>query len=140
MKNNSRSLPVEFVRQPRELKYLLRFKVTEYRSFLLYLGPVALKGVLSDEKYNNFLTLHVAISILSNSKSCNRPNLTEYSRKLLRHFVQNFINLYGEMFITHNFHGLIHLTDYVEYFGTILDSITLDTISAFPFENYLQII
>jgi len=42
MKNNSRSLPVEFIRQPRELKYLLRFKVTEYRSFLLYLGPVAL--------------------------------------------------------------------------------------------------
>lgn len=44
------------------------------------------------------------------------------------------------MFITHNFHGLIHLTDDVEYFGTILDSITLDTISAFPFENYLQTI
>lgn len=56
MKNNSKSLPVEFVRKPRELKYLLRFKATEYRSFLLYLGPVALKGVLSDEKYNNFLT------------------------------------------------------------------------------------
>ncbi|XP_022177327.1 uncharacterized protein LOC111038505 [Myzus persicae] len=140
MKNNRRNLPVEFVRQPRELKYLLRFKATEYRSFLLYLGPVALKGVLSDDKYINFLTLHVAISILLNPKSCLKPDLTEYARKLLRHFVQNFNNLYGEMFITHNFHGLIHLTDDVEYFGTILDSITLDTISAFPFENYLQTI
>jgi len=140
MTNNRRSLPMEFVRQPRDLKYLLRFKATEYRSFLLYLGPVALKGVLTDEKYNNFLTLHVAISILLNPKSCQMPDLTEYARSLLRHFVQNFMNLYGKMFITHNFHGLIHLTDDVQYFGTILDSITLDTISAFPFENYLQTI
>jgi hypothetical protein len=140
MKNNCRSLHVEFVRQPRDLKYLLRFKATEFRSFLLYLGPVALKGVLTDEKYNNFLTLHVAVSIMLNPKSCKKPDLTEYARSLLRHFVQNFINLYHEMFITHNFHGLIHLTDNVEYFGTILDSITLDTISAFPFENYLQTI
>lgn len=140
MKNNTGSLPVEFFRQPRKLKYLLRFKATEYRSFLLYLGPVALKGVLSDEKYNNFLTLHVAISILSNPKSCKIPDLTEYARKLLRHFVQNFINLYGEIFITHNFHGFIHLTDDVEYFSTILDPISLDTISVIPFENYLQTI
>ncbi|KAF0711158.1 Uncharacterized protein FWK35_00024933 [Aphis craccivora] len=43
---SSSRLPVEFTRQPRELKYLLRWKATEFRSFLLYLGPIALKGNL----------------------------------------------------------------------------------------------
>lgn len=138
LNSNKRSLPIEFVRQPRDLKYLLRYKASEYRSFLLYLGPVALKGILDDNKYDNFITLHVAISILLNPKSCLDKNLRDYAGLLLRHFVQNFSNLYANTFISHNFHGLIHLANDAEYFGSILHSFTLDSISAFPFENYLQ--
>lgn len=104
---SSQTLPVEFTRQPRELKYLTRWKATEFRSFLLYLGPIALKGILDQEKYNNFMTLHVALSILLNSKSIRDEMLRDYARSLLNHFVQTFINIYSESFITHNFHGLI---------------------------------
>uniref|UniRef100_A0A2S2NV11 Transposase domain-containing protein n=1 Tax=Schizaphis graminum TaxID=13262 RepID=A0A2S2NV11_SCHGA len=134
----SARLPVEFVRKPRELKYLLRWKAVEYRSFLLYLGPVALKGILDQEKYNNFMTLNVAISILLNQTSIQNHKLRDYSRELLRHFVQSFMILYHPSFITHNFHNLIHLVDDADYFAPIIPMLTLDTISAFPYENYLQ--
>jgi len=89
----SSRLPVEFTRQPRELKYLLRWKATEFRSFLLYLGPIALKGNLDQAKYNNFLTLHVAMSILLNPKSIRDETLRNYARSLLIHFVQTFTNI-----------------------------------------------
>lgn len=132
------NLPDEFVRKPRGLKYLLRWKATEFRSFLLYVGPVALKGVLDDRKYDNFMTLNVAISILLNLKSCSDKELRNYARSLLRHFVESFINIYNESFITHNFYGLIHLVDDTDYFASKINDFTLDNISAFPFENYLQ--
>lgn len=48
--------------------------------------------------------------------------------------------IYGDCFITHNFYGLTLLIDDVDYFAPILDFFTLDLISTFPFENYLQII
>lgn len=63
-------LPEEFIRKPKALKYLLRWKATEFRSFLLYTGLVATRGVLDRDKYNNFMTLNVAISILLNPSSC----------------------------------------------------------------------
>lgn len=76
LNDNNKGLPVEFVRQPRDLKCLLSYKASEYRSFLLYLGPVALKGVLEDEKYDNFLTLNVAMSILLNQNYCTNADLS----------------------------------------------------------------
>lgn len=118
----------------------MRFKVTEYRSFLLYLGSIVLRGVLNNDKYNNFITLHVAISILLSPTSCQNIDLRAYAKLLFRIFVHNFMAIYGDCFITHNFHGLIHLVVDVKYFASILDVFTLDSISAFPFENYLQTI
>lgn len=56
--------PHEFQRKPRSLKYYLQFKATEFRQILLYTGVFALKQSLSIEKYNNFLTLHIATTIL----------------------------------------------------------------------------
>jgi len=54
MINNRNSLPEEFVRQPRDLKYFLIWKTTEFCTFLLYSGPVVLRGVLDTNKYNYF--------------------------------------------------------------------------------------
>jgi len=104
----------------------------------LYLGVVALKAVLDDNKYNNFVTLNVAMSILLNPKTCNNEVMREYARSLQQHFVQTFMFLYNESFIAHNFHGLIHLVDDAEHFVPMINSFTLDSISAFPFENFLQ--
>jgi hypothetical protein len=58
-------LPREFVRRPRSLSELDRWKATEFRSFLLYTGPVVLKGVLSDTVYSHFMLSSSAISLLA---------------------------------------------------------------------------
>lgn len=81
--------------------------------------------------YNNFLSLTVAISILLNPAYCLEYN--NYAKTLLRHFVKTFIDLYGSQFATFNLHGLIHVSDDVIEFGP------LDSCSAFPFENFLQV-
>ncbi|CAG7719141.1 unnamed protein product [Allacma fusca] len=63
------SIPSDFQRKPRDLQLIDRWKATECRLFLLYLGPVVLKNVLKPEVYANFLMLSVAIRILVGNKS-----------------------------------------------------------------------
>ncbi|OXA53107.1 hypothetical protein Fcan01_12545 [Folsomia candida] len=77
-------IPSEFNRKPRSLCELEYWKATEYRTFLLYLGPVVLKGILPQEKYEHFLQLSIAIrTLLSESY-----DWYDYAGKLLCAFVQ----------------------------------------------------
>jgi hypothetical protein len=48
-------LPIEFARKSRALSEFERWKATEYRTFLVYTGPVCLKDSLEDELYQNFM-------------------------------------------------------------------------------------
>jgi len=64
--------------------------------------------------------------------SDNMKNYVEYARNLEKYFVQNFEIIYGRHFMSYNVHGLLHISDDYEHFGS------LDNISAFPFENYLK--
>ena len=47
-------MPSEFARQTRRLQELDRWKATEFRQFLLYTGPVVLKGIVSKELFEHF--------------------------------------------------------------------------------------
>lgn len=123
-------IPREFSRKPRSLKEAKRFKATEYRLFLLYLGPLVLKGVLDTEKYDHFITLHLAISILISNKTF-EGQYVDYAEKLLDHFVKSCGLIYSKEFMVHNIHNLLHLCNDVRKFGP------LDNFSNFPFENYL---
>lgn len=123
------TIPNEFARGPRSLADLPRFKATELRQFLLYTGPVILKGVLPPELYSHFMTLHVAVKILSSEETCFRYNT--FSSQLLRHFIRESAKHYGGHFITFNVHCLVHLPSDVLRFGP------LDSFSCFPFENFL---
>lgn len=120
----------DFSRYPRGLNDLPRWKATEYRLFLLYTGPVALKGIQHDECYKHFIYLHICFRILLT------PNMSieliDFSEKLLTYFVDKFEKLYGKHFISHNVHGLLHIVDDYRKFGT------LDRCSCFPFENYMK--
>ena len=60
-------MPSDFSRQPRSLTELDRWKATEFRQFLLYTGPIVLQGIVSEEMYSHFLTLHVGFSIMLES-------------------------------------------------------------------------
>ncbi|XP_055927964.1 uncharacterized protein LOC129959167 [Argiope bruennichi] len=122
-------IPNELPRKPRSLREVDRWKATEFRMFLLYLGPIVLKNLLSHDCYAHFLSLHIAIRILSN-KVCIAEHLP-YARQLLLNFVKKGRSLYGPEFLVYNVHNLIHLGDDVEKYGP------LDSFSSFPFENYL---
>lgn len=123
-------VPVEFVRKPRSFDEVKRWKATEFRFFLFYSGPVVLKKFLPEEKYSNFLCLHVASTIFANFEYINKYH--NFAEELLIYFVQNFGEIYGEEYISHNIHGLTHVPDDIKVFGC------LDSYSAFCFENYLQ--
>ena len=102
-------IPREFARLSRSLKFIDRWKATEFGLFVSYIGPVVLAGILSSRLFDNFLVLHVAVRILSSNKYCVDQN--EYARKLLNLFVSECERIYGSYFISFNVHCLIHLCD-----------------------------
>jgi hypothetical protein len=123
-------IPSEFCRKPRSLREIDHFKATEYRTFLLYTGPLVLREFLPQEKYEHFLILSSAIHILISPRS--NLEWISFSEKLLYKFVSDTSRLYSKEFLIYNLHSLIHLANDVRQFGP------LDNISAFKFENYMQ--
>ena len=55
----SSHIPREFARKPCSLSDVIRWKATELRQFLLYIGPVVLRGVLPEPLYENFILPHL---------------------------------------------------------------------------------
>ncbi|XP_065679433.1 uncharacterized protein LOC136071678 isoform X2 [Hydra vulgaris] len=129
-------MPSEFSRQPRTVIEWKRWKATECRQFLLYTGCVVLKSIVNEGVYTHFLKLSVAFNILLDSNANNRtPQMLEYARKLLVDYVSSAIQFFGPTFSTYNVHNLLHIVDDAENFNC-----SLDDISAFQFENYMQVI
>lgn len=124
-------VPCEFNRKPRSLAEYKRWKATEFRTFVLYTGIIVLQSTLNKDLYLHFVTLHVCLTILSNSKF---HSYIDYADSLFKYFVKTFGILYGKDNISHNVHNLLHLCNDVKYFGP------LEQFSAFPFENYMQTI
>lgn len=119
----------DFARKHRTLQDLCRWKATEFRFFLLYSGPVVLKNIISEECYNNFMALSIAMLILL---SPDLGFLVDYARELLDFFVHSFQSIYGLQYVSHNVHGLLHLHDDYKLYGP------LDNCSAFKFENHMK--
>lgn len=117
-----------FSRKCRALDDLSYWKSTEYRTFILYTGPVVLKNSLSPELYENFLQLHVSTKLCVSSQ-CQKH--LETAQIGFEHFLNSFESCYGQSLISSNVHGVIHLVDCVRKYGP------LDNFSAFEFENTL---
>lgn len=128
MLNIARLTPSEFARTSRSLKNFGQFKATEFRTFLLYTGPVVLKDILYEEAYKHFILLHVAITI------CSSDHFKQYldiAEEILDIFVDMFGDLYGKEQMSYNVHSLKHLVNDVKCSGN------LNNFSAFPFESKL---
>lgn len=129
-KNLRTYMSSEFCRLPRPLNDVEFWKATEFRNFVLYTGPIVLKGKLKQTFYNNFLLLVFATRILAPSKTCYKYN--SLASKLMIKFVNGFGSLYGHHFTSYNVHSLIHLSIFVSLHGP------LDNFSSFRYENCLQ--
>lgn len=125
----SKWIPSEFARKTRRLDEIDRWKATELRLFLLYIGPVVLQNYLPREYMLHFNALHCAIRILCHETDCITNN--EYAKDLLIFFVKTSEHLYGKEFMIYNIHNLTHLSNDVAKFGH------LDSFSSFPFESFL---
>ncbi|KAF7258120.1 hypothetical protein EG68_03577 [Paragonimus skrjabini miyazakii] len=75
--------PVDFQRLCRPLTEFERWKATEFRQFLLYLGPVVLHGLLESDKYKHFLQLFVCIYI-----RCHPLPIPSYAFKLEQNLLE----------------------------------------------------
>ena len=82
----------EFVRRPRSLLELERWKATEFRTFLLF-SSVILKSVLPPPLYKHFLTSSVSMSILLHDDVTENEPLVDFAGQLLHHFVENSVRL-----------------------------------------------
>ena len=123
------AFPSDFARKPRSLKSVGLWKASEFRTFLLYTGPVVLLSVLPDNLYQHFLLFSVAIRLLLSSEMVNQYRAV--SKHMLREFVSDVPRLYDKNVMTYNVHSLIHLSDQTDYHGC------LDRFSCFDFESYL---
>jgi hypothetical protein len=129
LKDLKKCIPGDFNRSPRSLDELPRWKATELRQFLLYVGVIVLENRIPETYMNHFLSLHVAVFVFSNDKLINEYG--EYANSLIEYFVSSFEALYGKEHLSYNIHGLLHVFDDVKEFGN------LNNYSAFCFENYL---
>ena len=126
--------PSEFQRKPRTLDQRQFFKATEFRLFLLYTGPIVLKGIVKRDFYQHFLLLSCAIRILATEdpqfRTGARINIAE---QMLKTFVENASEQYGILFPVYNIHNLLHLHEDVRKHNA-----PLDAMSCFAFENFNQ--
>lgn len=125
------SKPSEFHRAIRPLEFISYYKGTELRNFLLYYGMVALRDHANKDIYENFLSLHCAVTICSSNKF---RKYIPVAKLLFEKFVKDYKKIYGQCMTSFNVHQLLHIADYVTKFGP------LENYSAFQFESKLGVI
>lgn len=122
--------PSDFPRKPRTLE-IAHWKATEWRMWLLYTGPIVLKGILQENYYEHFTILSYCIRLLSSKRFEFSEDIINYVENLLHIFLQQSSDLFGHWFITSSVHAIIHLPKDCLKFGCI------DNFSSFKFENFL---
>lgn len=123
--------PKEFNRKFRDLRELLNFKATEFRTFILYLAPFILRNVLPKQYYENLLLLHFSVYVFVSKK---HTNLYKNAEASLQRFVAQCPSLFTQKCLVYNFHVLLHLPHFVNLYGP------LDGWSTFFYENYLSML
>lgn len=125
----NRHKPKEIHRSIRKLVDIKYWKGTEFRSFLLYFGPVILKTYLPTHVYDHFLRLFCAVTI------CYSDVYKEYlhiAKKWFDEYIIGCMEMYSAHSLGSNIHNLTHIVEDVKRYGN------LNTISAYPFENRLH--
>lgn len=122
-------IPTDFQRKPRTVSELEYFKATEFRMFLLYIGPLLFKSILPTQFYKHFLMLHFSIYVYSSTKY---QMLHDAAEQCLNSFVHLFPILFHPCLLSFNVHALLHIPFFTKLYGPV------DQFSAFNYENYLS--
>jgi hypothetical protein len=130
LKLTNEFIPSDIHRQCRPIEEILTYHGNELRVFLLKVGHVVLRNKIPAELYENFLLLHCAITILCDVDLCLTKNQT--AETLLKHFIENCGEVYGEDFVVSIIHACEHLAEAVKQ-----QKAPLDQFSTFPFESFM---
>lgn len=126
-------MPDIFNRRLRASIELNDYKYTELRQILLYTGKLLLLGITAcPEQYEHFLLFSVACTLMVDPEKAKAFHSLE--AHLMRKVVLGFGELYGSAFMTYNVHVQQHMPDVAAVHGS------LDSVSAYAFENHLGII
>lgn len=128
VKNFGNTQPKEFQRNLRSfVEDLGHMKGTEFRAYVLFVGPLLLRGIISEEKISNLLKLQIASIIFTHERF---NQYYEEADKLMRMFVEEFTDIYHPRYVTYVFHSLCHMKKFVDLYGP------WDNFSTFEFESY----
>ena len=120
--------PPEFIsRPPQSYSKIKYWKGVEYRNFLLYYGPVVLKGLIDDAQFDHFMLLSAGTAIFLGHSIT--PQQRQLGQGMLNAFVQQFAGLYTARFMSKTVHSLIHIE------LCVLKTGPLWTTSCFPYES-----
>lgn len=120
--------PIEFQRKLRSFTDNLGLmKGTEFRQYLLFVGPLLLKGIVDEEKLCNLLKLHIASTIFSHERFANYYN---EANTLMRMFIEEFAAIYHPCHCTYVVHSLCHMKKFIDKYGH------WDNFSTFEYETY----
>lgn len=133
LKNINHDMPSDIHRSIRDLNCLKFWKGSEFRTFLQYIGIVVLKDLLHEDDYKHFVKLYCAVILMSTDKylNRNREKIGICARELFNEYITEYIDLYGEEYVSSNIHNLSHIVNDVLRFGN------LTKISSYVFENCL---
>lgn len=118
---------LEFARQHRSVKELPKWKSSEPRVILYYIGDLLFHNYLPRSLFNHFLLLHYAVEILSCEEFCFEKNACANS--LISLFIKKSAVLYDPSFVSYNVHYLFHISSDVLEFGV------LENFCAYRFDN-----
>ncbi|XP_059220293.1 uncharacterized protein LOC131995556 [Stomoxys calcitrans] len=106
--------------------HLIDLSVT--KKCLTYFTKTHYQGLIPDDIYEEILRLHIGYSILSSPKHANE--LMNIADELLKLFVENFGQIFGDATVTFNVHNFVHLAKCVNDFGIT------SSFSAYSFEKF----
>ena len=106
---------------------LSKYKATESRLILLYVGIVVFLGIFNFDAYLNFLLLHASIRSLTKRKIEEKD--LEFAETALPEFLSDCLSIYGIKIASYNFHCVTHITEDFRRLGSV------DNYSAFSYEN-----
>lgn len=126
------TLPCDFNRSIRELKYFAQFKATELRRMCHYDSILIFRDHINNNVYRHFLLLYAALYILAHPVFARSQEWRTYAHELLVNFINHSIEIYGRQFVVYNVHSLYHVTAECESQNS-----PLNDFSAFMFETAL---
>lgn len=119
--------PVEFQHNLRSfIESLGSMKGSEFRQYLLFVGPLLLKGIVDEEVFSNFLKLHIASTIFTHKRFASYYTEAD---QLMRMFIEEFAAVYHPCHVVYVFHSLCHIKKFVDRYGP------WDNFSTFEYES-----